>query len=274
MKLTDNWPTSFADFVQDFREGIQVQREAIDFIKLHQLWKGFWNYGWVSKLLTLMGIVLGAKLFSIFNNWWNHSHLDSVGATMQSMFSLVSNVFVEGSDFLFASSFKYFIFIFMEILIFHFLRRTMELQTGKEIHSGFNAFVKAEVRMIKVVLMVWIIELLVTVAISIIFGMFGLSFLQWPVLVVVQCYFLGFIVIDNYNELYGMGLKLSEHHTRQYAGVALALGLTTYLMLLIPIIGPVVAPFIAGVSAAIIMHRKRGEDGLPADNLLAEGEFV
>ncbi len=51
-----------------------------------------------------------------------------------------------------------------------------------------------------------------------------------------------------------MTIKKSEQFTRQFIGVSVAIGLVAYLLLLIPIVGSLIAPFIGGVAATLAMY--------------------
>ena len=58
--------------------------------------------------------------------------------------------------------------------------------------------------MIKVVIRCYILEMIITLLIRIFFGIFGMvDFLEPVAIFGVQCYFLGLVVIDNYNEQFG-----------------------------------------------------------------------
>ena len=106
----------------------------------------------------------------------------------------------------------------------------------------------------------FILEAILTILISKSLAIFDLEYLIFIPIFLIQCYFIGFVVIDNYNEIFGMNIKDSERFTRQFAGLSVALGLVTYLILLIPIIGAVVAPLLGGVTATLAMNELTAEE--------------
>ena len=85
-------------------------------------------------------------------------------------------------------------------------------------------------------------------------GIIGFTFLKPVATLLIQSYFLGFAIIDNYNELYHMDIKQSLNYANQYGGVTLIIGLSAYIMMLIPLVGTVAGPLIGAVVAALTMH--------------------
>jgi len=258
-----------AHFLEQFQRGLTANREAITFIRKHKLWEGLLKYGWVSKLMIVLGIIVSLKFYGIFSNWLNRSEVagDPV-AMIQNMGGLLSDVATEGYDLFFMSGFKYLLLILLEIFIFHLARRTLEIKTGNKIDCTFNTFVQAEIRMIKVAIRCFILETIIVFILSLGANILGIEFINPLFSIVVQCYFLGFLVVDNYNEIYGMSIKQSDHFSRQYAGLLLSIGLGAYVLLSLPIIGAICAPFISAVGATIVMHEYVGKTG-PAQFSLA-----
>ena len=136
-------------------------------------------------------------------------------------------------------------------MVFHFLRSSMQILTGEKEDSSLKAFVKAQVRMIKVALRSWIYEIIAMAIIGVFVGISGYEFLKNPLNILVQCYLFGFIVVDNYQERYDVSIKESWKRNLEVPGTVLAIGLISYILLLIPLAGPIIAPFIASVTAAI-----------------------
>ena len=247
------------NFIKDFIHTLRTHQQAMHFISRHKLWQGLMNYGWVSKLVLLGGLIAGYKLFSILSNWWESASTASASMALQSLGNLFRDVALEGYEFFFVGGFKYLILVLMEILLFHVTRRTVEIKTGRKQDLTFNTFLKAEIRMIKTAFGAFVLETIATVLISTFLSIVGLDVLKPFLVILVQCYFLGFVVIDNYNELYHIGIQESERITRQFVGVAIAIGLVTYVLLLLPLLGAVLAPFVGAVTATLSMHALQEE---------------
>lgn len=242
-------------WLYQFRDTIFTHSEAVIFIRKNRLWVGFWHYGWVGKVMVALAVLLGIKLMSTFFNWWNTAELDGPGKAVMSVGTLFQNVAFESFDFLFDGGMKYIMMILLEVIIFHICGGTLKILIGKEPELTFNSFVKAQIRVIKVAFQAYILEMVISLMIKITFGIFGTYGFLEPVLKYsVHCYFLGLIVFDNYVEQFGYSIKESVRYARDYAGVCLALGLTTNIFLLIPVFGAIIAPLIAAVTVTLVMY--------------------
>ncbi|MEM8908085.1 MAG: hypothetical protein AAGD05_09595, partial [Bacteroidota bacterium] len=220
----------------------------------HRLWIGFWEYGWASRFLLLLGLIVGLKFMDVFQDWWNHADMHNPLAFTSSMGSLIKDVTLEGYNLFYLVGLKYFILILMEIVIFHFARKTLEIIRSTQVDASFKTFVRAEIRMIKVVLISFVLETILTFIVGLAMQIGGIEYLKFIPVFLIQCYFLGFVVIDNYNEIFGMSIRESERYTRDFMGLAVALGLITYVILLVPILGAAIAPLLAGVTATLAMN--------------------
>lgn len=239
-----------------FVETMLTHPEAGRFIIKHKLWNGFWKYGWVSKILVGIAILFGLKFISILWDWMDHFRNAEASSTFTEMGLLMQTVASGSYDFLFSGGIKYVMLMLLEVVVFHICRRTSEILRGVSEELTFKLFIKAQVRMIKVVVRSYIFEMLLTVVIKIVFGIFGfIDFLE-PILIFgVQCYFIGFLVLDNYNEQFKLTIVESVRLARQYVGVCLAAGLVLNIVLFIPFIGAIVGPALAAVAVSLIMFR-------------------
>lgn len=270
---TEKIPIYFRQFIFTLRK----HREAIDFIYEKKIWEGFWRYGWVAKVLIVVGVLIGLKFLSIIFNWFTQADGSTPLAVLSSVGALFQNIASEGYRFLFAGSMKYIMIILLEIVIFHVSRRTLSILTGQDSDATFDAFLEAQKRMIKVAIYCWIMEMIATILLKIFFGIFGfVDFLRPVALFAVQSYYLGFAVVDNYHEQFGMEIKESGKAMLDYLGVALATGMFLQLAFAIPVAGTVGGPFIAAVAATLAMHelaalhtsRKQTAPPLDADEIV------
>ena len=224
-------------------------------MKEHRLWQGFWSYGWVSKVLLGIALVLGVKFLMVFLRWFQKADMSHPLDAVVSMGTMFQSFAFDSFDFLFYGGMKYIMLILLEVLVFHFCRRTLAVLSGNDSDLTFDAFVKAQIRMIKVVIRAYIMEMILTALIKLFFNIFGVfEFLQ-PVLIFgVQCYYLGFVVLDNYHEQFELTITESAKYARQFVGVALGVGLITNVMLMIPAVGPIVGPILAAVTVTLVMY--------------------
>ena len=241
-------------FIQ-FRDTLLTNSDAVIFIRKNRLWEGFWRYGWVAKALVVMGVLLGLKFLKTIIDWWQSTEADDPVEAAASVGHLFQNMAFEGYDFLFVGGMKYVMMMLLEVVIFHMVRGTLEKLTGQTSDLSFQAFFNAQIRMIKVSVRSFVMENLFSIAIGIVFMFaFGFGFLKPVVKYIVHCYFLGFIVLDNFAEQYNYSIKDSVKIARDYIGVALALGLTANVLLLIPVIGVIIAPVVVAVTVTLVMY--------------------
>lgn len=249
---------SFQFFKRDFIVTIKNYREVLPFIKKNQLWKGFFGYSWVTKFLLIVGALMSLKFAGVFNNFFNQTAQQ--GISFNTLGNLVGNTIDEGYDLFMNSGFKYAILILLEVVIFHFSRKTLEVLTGEKAEASLNSFIRAQVRMIKVVLFAYVMETVSTVLVGVGISILGIQVIKPAVNFVIHCFFLGFVIIDNYNEIYHMTIKRSFKYTRQYTGVSIGIGIVVYVLMLLPVLGAFLAPLLAAVTATITMHELDKKD--------------
>jgi CysZ protein len=240
---------------RNFIDTIFCFPKSVKFIREHRLWDGFWRYSWFSIILIVIGVLFSLRFYSTFTDWiWNITlNPVEIGERTRDIFGKLKS---QGSGFLFSSSFKYIVFILMEIVIFHSVGRTIEiLRKGEERKPTFKIFLRAQIRMIEISFRAWVYELIAMIFISIGVGLLGVEFLKMPILFLIQVYLIGFAMVDNYNERLGMKIKESIVFTGNYKGVAVAVGLVVYVIMLIPLAGAFLGPLIGGVTATLMMHK-------------------
>ena len=244
------------EFVEQFIQTVLTYRKAIGFARKHKVWQGFWNYGWVSRALIILAMIAGLKFFQIYIHWISQASVKSPIGALQSMGTLVSDLAVGGYHLFFAGSMKYVIIILMEVIIFHASRRTIKILTEKEGETDFNAFLKAQIRMLKVVIRTWILEMILTLILKVAVGIVDpLAFLEYPLSIAIQSYCLGLVVMDNYFEQFGLSIKESFQYARNYRGVALGVGAVLNAIMLVPLIGSFVGPFLAAITATLVLYK-------------------
>ena len=233
-------------------------RDVRTFTKKHRLWEGLMNYKWLSKFFIIVALIVSIGLFNVCLNWWqnpsaNNFSLSELGNSIGSLFKGGYNLFVIGG-------LKYIILILAEVIIFHFTRRTMEIVTGTSVDSSFRAFIHAQKRMIVVAIYSFVLESFYSVIFSVAIGLIGGGFIKPVGVFLIQCFFLGFAIVDNYNEIFHMTIKQSFRYTKQYGGVALAIGIPVYILMLMPLIGTIAGPVIGAIVATITMNELLQKD--------------
>lgn len=243
-------------FVAQFLLTLRTHQRAFFFVREHRLWEGFWNYGWVSRFLIFVAMIMGLKFVSIFVNWVNkasHSDATQMMSVASSMFSdLYESTFKD----LLTGNMHFVMLILLEVIIFHVTRRTLEQLFGDLPDPTLKDFIRAQVRMFVVGIVALVLGKIVTTLLGIPLGMMGVWGISKPIVSkIVEFYFLGFAVVDNYNEQFHLKIKESLQYSLRYAGVLLPIGIVLYLLMAIPIIGPLAGPILASVTATLVMYQ-------------------
>jgi hypothetical protein len=241
------------DFIQQFAISLLMHRTAFEFIRDHKPWRGIDRLGWVVWVMVVAGALLSFQYFKDF-----YQIVEAVQNSQQPISaSLASVISLEKYQWALDGGRKYLVLIVLELVVFYFIQKTLEIRIGRKPELTTKAFIGAEIRIFKVTLLAWILEtvarfLIVNLAI----GILGFHSLEKPVGFLIQCYFLGFSMIDNYHECFDLKVADSEHRTRRAAvGVAVATGLVAQLLMHIPGIGAVIATMLGAVAATLAMER-------------------
>lgn len=259
------------------------------FIRTHKLWRGFLDYRWV----LILSIII-ASFFSLIlvNNLYDYLFPDEskgieininnedleesikpieegsenisevtngeIEISNQSLIDQKENLKEEHRS-VFSGSLKFLLLIFLEVLIFHFAVKTNNILKGEKVVLKFNQFYKAQIRMIKVMFRKWVYGLIMYILISIACSIIGFSFMIDPIMFFVYGFYLGFAFLDNYLEQSGFTIKESAKCIQSHFGASTVIGLFASIFMHIPLVGPLLVPFICAIAATRYGHESKME---------------
>lgn len=243
----------FLTGIHEFCYTLLAFPRAWHFMRNHRLWEGLRQYGWVARSLVIIGVLIVG--YAIVEAWdWMDSHADApLTAMVMGSESLIWQWFEELYNSMSDGMLNMVTLVLLEVVIYHFMRRTLQIVLKKNIENAhtFKPFLDAQIRMVIVTLIATIFQGLVLNFAEAIHE--GWLFQVFSVLV--QSYFLGFVIADNYNEQFGLTIQQSQRNLfRNYIGICLGLGFPLYLMLKVPLFGTVLGPLVASVTAAIVLR--------------------
>ena len=249
-------------WVAQFLYTVKVYGKVPAFIRRKELWQGAGRYSWLTKFLMIAAIILLFNYMDVILDWFRGvRHASDIRQVFSATGSLMSDFGSKTYNLMMHGSMKYVLLILGEVFIFHFCRRTLELLHGDMPDPTFDDFIKAQIRMFKVGIFCMIITPIIAAMASIPLEMANMGFAKKPLQFIIECYFLGFAVIDNYHEQFHLSIKESAKKTIQYTGVALAIGIAYYglthvkIELIGTLLGLVVAPIVTAVVAAHAMYK-------------------
>ncbi len=240
-------------FIHQFVASLLMHRTAVDFIREHKPWRGMDRLGWVVWAMFIAGAMLSYQYFQDFYGFINEAR------NSQEPFSANLAGAISGERFKWAleGGRKYLVMIVMELVVFYFIQKTLEIRIGRTPELTTKSFINAEVRIFQVTLLAWVLETIARVIfVDVALGIVGFDWMKKPVGFLIQCYFLGYSMIDNYHECFDLKVKNSERRTRSVAvGVAVATGLVAQALMVIPGLGAVIATMLGAVTATLAMER-------------------
>jgi len=242
-------------YILQFLETLNYAVGSLSFVRRHRLYIGFWKYGWVTKVLIALAIIVGLKLFLVFLDWQSSGFILTDGEDRTSIGEVLKESIQDSYAYLFDGSLKYIILLLMEVVIFHICRKTLEVIGDIKSETSFKVFARAQGRMVGVTFMCYGLEIAATVVINTAFGFVPvLDFLEPVAVLLAHLFFLGFVILDNYNEQFHVKVRDSLKLGGRYAGVTVGLGAMVSLLLYLPLLGAVLAPIIASVAATRVMY--------------------
>lgn len=248
-------PAQLKEHYQQLLYALHTYPQAALFIIRHKLWNGFWKYSWVGRLLLLAAILVGLKFIDSVTDWFQSVEVSDPLAAMSAAGTMMVRVISDEYQYLSSGSMRYLMMILLEVVIFHMSRRTVSVLTGQDSSASMKAFIGAQIRMIKVVFFCYAMEMALGIGIKLFFSFFAfIDFLQPALLFLISLFFLGYAIMDNYLEQFGLSIKESMNYSKQFIGIALGVGLVIQVLFLLPVLGPVLAPMLAAVTASIALY--------------------
>lgn len=240
--------------LRDGQLTVEMTLSSGDFIRKNKLWIGLNNYRWLSKFLVAIGVCVGILFFRKMGNFFDSSSINQLSFD-QSATGVLESLIGTGQTIATIGSYKYIILFLIEVLVFHFVRVTLMNVTGAHIDTSFKTFLNTQKRMVVVTIFCLVLENVVSFVLNIPFNIFGADFFSPAIFVLVAGYYTGFVIQDNYNEVYHMTLRQSNAYNWQYAIVTLIVGLIVSGLMLIPFVGAIAGPIIGAVIATRTMHQ-------------------
>ncbi len=221
----------------------------------YRLWVGLRSYGWVSKMLIGVAVVIAIYMITETAEYLDsHEQVGFVGMAFGSE-SLIWQWLKDAYNSLSDGVLNWVTLILLEVVIYHFMRQSLKIVLKKNIEQAntFRPFLDAQIRMIKVSAIAFGVESMVlSIGESIlpiwIFWCWSLFF---------RSLFIGYVIADNYNEQFGLTITQSSRNLRRsYLGICLGLGFPLLIMLKVPVFGTILGPLVTSVTAAIVLRER------------------
>jgi len=248
---------------------LKILGESYTFFKENKLWRGIFQHKWILLVTVILSILFTFTLFSNLYEYFFQAQevadlelIDEEGGSTKSVNK--DTAILGGSKFLFL--------IMLEIVIFYFSVKTLEILNKEKYPTNFGMFLGAEYRMVKVMIRSAIQSLIAQIVLSIVLAFSDLDYLLPVLMFLVHSYFIGLAFFDNYNEQQKLNIKESDICIRHHSGAATTLGAVASLGLMIPVIGPLLVPVFGAITANLYGFRHHIEN--PPHHKLLMDEVV
>ena len=186
---------NLSEFIPQSIRCLKVIRESFTFFKKNELWRGIFQHKWILLITVIISVLFSYTLFSnLYDFMFNSSEPldlglinteeDSSGSKNKNRFTAISG----GSKFL--------LLVLLEVVIFHFSVKTLEILNNEKYQTNFNMFLKAEFRMLKVMIRSAIQSAIVHVILYIVLGIAGMDIILPACMYLVHSFFIGLAFFD------------------------------------------------------------------------------
>jgi CysZ protein len=244
--------------LRDFIFGLVNYVNAIKFIFGNKLSWFFLFPLIISIALLLSGLHFSGELSNSDFEWINNK-LDIEGNTADTNYfyeklikGVIWVIFKIAFFFVFAYTGGYIVVILLSPVLAWLSEKTEEVLCGTKYTFSLRQFLYDIVRGIRLALRNLVIELTLIIMVFMLGLLPGIgwlsSMLGLVVLFFISAYFYGFGFIDYYIERKKLNIKQSLQFIRKHKGLAIGNGFLFALVLLFPIVGALISPFLAIIS--------------------------
>jgi CysZ protein len=239
---------------------IQAYFEAHKFISQHKLWKWILIPGLIYCILFIAGFSLfwissNSAIEFILLKSGVKGWLDRMQDSWLNFFFFVGQITLWLVLLLFYFSLFKYLFLIIGSPVFAYLsEKTESIIENKEFPFSFQQLMADIMRATKIALrnMLWQSVYVITILILSFIPLIG-----WAAPVVslfVECYYLGFSMLDYSSERNKMSPQQSIDFIGNHKGLAIGNGMVFYMLHILPIIGWLLAPSYAVIAATLSLH--------------------
>ena len=135
--------------------------------------------------------------------------------------------------------------------------RVETIITGKKYAFNLQQFISDVIRGIALAIRNLLIEFVILFLLFILSNVPIIGWVTPILLLIVECYFFGFAMLDYSNERKRLTIKESTSLIYKHKGLAIGNGMAFYLLMLVPVIGLMIGPSYGVVAATIATNRNR-----------------
>ena len=249
--------------MNDFLLGIRTYFDAHKLISKNNLWGYVLLPGLINLVLFSITIWIGWEYSKKLTSWL--MEIIGIEAIAIASWGFIKTVvhylflllFRLMSFLFYMFIYKYVVLIIMAPVLAILSEKTDEIISGNRYPFKLGQFLKDVLRGIIIALRNLGIELFLIIVLFFTSFIPVIGLLSPLLIIIVECYFYGFSMIDYSNERQKLTVRQSTAFIGGHKGVAIANGAMFYLLWLVPLFGLMVAPSYGVVAAAIAADKIR-----------------
>lgn len=242
---------------------VQAYFQTHRFIIKHRLWKWILIPGLIYSILFFAGIYFFLKSSNIaiafmlkesgIKTW-----MDSIQNSWLNFLLIFAQIILQLVSLLFYFSLFKYIFLIIGSPVFAYLsEKTESIMEGRDFPFSFRQLMKDIARGIRLALRNMLWQTVYTISIFIVSFIPVIGWVTPLVALMVECYYLGFSMIDYSCERNKLSTSQSIAFIGRHKGLAIGNGLVFYLMHLLPVVGWILAPSYAVIAATLSLYNTK-----------------
>ena len=246
---------------REFILGFKTYSEAHSLIKKNKLWIFVVFPGLINIILFASTFFIGWHYSNILTEWLlEFLNIESnINESLSFINSIVQWIFLVLLRILFfffyLYIYKYIVLIIMAPVMAYLSERVETILTGRVYTFNLQQFISDVIRGITLAIRNLLIEFAI---LFLLFILSNIPIIGWiaPILIlIVECYFFGFAMLDYSNERKRLNIKESTSLIYKHKGLAIGNGMVFYLLMLVPVIGLMIGPSYGVIASTIAANK-------------------
>jgi len=250
---------SIEEATHQISDSIESMKKVVPFIKENKLLSSIKNHKWISIITLIASILITYILICNCIDYFSSSPLKNEAINLEIDDKIneeqISRLKDTSKTLLLTGGWKYLFLIVFELVIFFFATQTLAILKGIKINPTLKQFIKAEKRMIKVMVRNFIQALIIGIVVHIVLSIASQKQYTGIIMFFVHAYYIGFAFMDNYNEQFEIEIKESQKIVLKHGYASTFLGVVISLLLYIPLLGPLITPLFGAITATLYGHK-------------------
>ena len=245
------------DFLHQLKISFLFYWRAFRFIDSNDLWKLLVIPAIINLIIAFLTVLFAIKTSGIIVQYvFSHFSFSTTDNSVNIFIEGLLLIFIRAAVFFFyLKVYRYLALIFLAPLLAFISSRVQTIDTGHSDRLCTSKYLLNCSRGIKIALRNFVIEILLSTVVIIVFLLITWIIPLAPVVILLlESYFMGYSMADYRNEFFRISSRDSRKLINNYLGLVLGNGLFFNIFLLIPLLGVLFAPTFALVASGLSIN--------------------